>query len=249
MSGYSIQQIGPMQSYNAQFQGQQMTTNTYVPYYHSNTGVKAAALLSIPAALDFLPDLRLRNNNYFENNINTYKQDSEMWKKDIDKLVREAKFSENINNQLKKYKAAIPDIEAYRKTCMRRMKIAIPATLLAMGCTIGSGMLIDGVRNSKAKETAEQYAFSAYPGAASNIRNACIAESGIPYYKSNTGKIFGIGLGAVCGVISAFLNGGMSKTSTNVILRTIAFALGGLASGAIYDNVVNRRARKAANNL
>ena len=241
MSDFSVQQVSQVQSYDTQ----QVTPT--VPYYKSNVGVKTGAILSIPAVIDFLPDVRLKNSDYFEKTISNYQNDIEKAQKGIDEIIKDGKFPEQFNNYLKKYKDSMPSTESFRKTCLRKREIAVPATLIATGCTIGGGMLVDAVRNEKAKKTAEQINRVQNSGAEAMIRNVSFSESGVPYYESNIGKRLGIFLGAACGILSAYLNGGLAKTKTNTALRAIIFALGGLITGNIYDNIVNKKSKESVN--
>jgi len=240
--------VQPIQAYDLSFSSQQ-NRKSDVPYYKSNLGVTTGALLSIPAAIDFLPDLKLRNSDNFEKTILKYEKDLENGKNDIDKIIADKEIPEFYKNFLKKYKTTLPDAQAYRKICERRSKIAIPATLIATGCTIGGGALVDAVRNKKARETAEKVAYVQNEGAAVNIRNASVAQSGMPYHRSAAGKALGPLLGAACGALSAYLNGGTAKNKINLIFRIIGFTAGGFATGSIYDNIVNKRAERVANNI
>lgn len=244
MSDLSIQPINSVQTGNAQFG--RRNSGGGIPYYVSNVGLKTGALLSIPAIIDFLPDVRLNNAEYLEQSIENYKAETEAGKKNIGRIIKEHNLPDGCNNLLRRVQESIPDAEAYRKTCLRKCRIAIPATIIATGCTIGGGAVVDYVRNNRAKETAEL-------GAKGNIEqlsasnNTQLSETGLPYYKSRIGKQLGALFGAGCGILSAFLNGGIARTAANMSIRAFAFALGGLAIGAIYDNVVNKRSEKAVN--
>ncbi len=243
MSDLSVQQVSPVQNYDFQ-QG-----TPSVPYYKSNVGLKTGAILSIPAVIDFLPDVRLKNKDYFEKTIDKYQKDLESTQKNIDAIIKDGNYPERFNNYLKKYKDSMPSTETFRKTCSRKGELAVPATLIATGCTIGGGMLVDALRNEKAKKTAEQIGVAQNNGAEAKIRNISVSDSGIPYYKSNIGKCFGAPLGAACGILSVCLNGGLAKTKTNTVIRTIIFTLGGLVTGSIYDNIVNKKSEKALNEI
>ena len=247
MSDLSIQSVNLGQAYNSPQNRQQKPAENSVPYYESNVGLKTGAILSIPAVIDFLPDMRLKNADYFEQNVENYRKEAEAGKKNIDKIIHENKLPEGCNKFLKRVQASIPDAEAYRNICARRCRIAIPATIIATGCTIGSGLIIDSIRNNNAKEVAEQYAnMSANPNF--SAKNTMVAQSGVPYYKSKVGKQFGALFGGALGVLSALLNGGMARTAPNIGFRSFLFALGGLTIGALYDNIVNKRSEKVANN-
>lgn len=243
MSDLSVQQVSPVQNYDVQ-QGAPS-----VPYYKSNVGLKTGAILSIPAVIDFLPDVRLKNKDYFEKTINKYQNDIESAQKNIDAIIKDGNYPEKLNNYLKKYKDSMPSAEAFRKTCSRKGELAVPATLIATGCTIGGGMLVDAVRNDKAKKTADQIGVAQNNSAEAKIRNISVSDSGIPYYNSNIGKCLGIPLGAACGILSAYLNGGLAKTKTNTVIRAVIFALGGLVTGSIYDNIVNKKSNNALNEI
>ena len=248
MSDLSVQSVNMGQGYGSQQSRNQSFTENAVPYYESNIGLKTGAVLSIPAVIDFLPDLRYKNANYLEKSVENYRRETDLSKKNIDRLVHENKLPDGCNNILKKVQSSIPDAEAYKNICTRRCKIAIPATIVAAGCTLGSGILIDSVRNNKAKEYAEQFS-----GMNSNLnfsaKDAMAVQSGVPYYKSKIGKQLGTLLGGGLGIISSFLNGGMAKNAANIGFRSFMFAIGGLTIGALYDNVVNKRAEKVANNI
>ena len=241
MSDFSVQPISTVQNYDTQ-QG----TPT-VPYYKSDVGLKTGAILSIPAIIDFLPDARLKNSDYFEKTVEKYKKDLETSQKGIDAIIKDGKLPEGLNDYLRKFTDSMPNVEEFEKICSRRSKIAVPATLIATGCTIGGGMLVDTIRNKKAKETAEQIGFAQNSGAEAKIRNLSVSEAGIPYYESKIGKYFGLPLGAACGILSAYLNGGLAKTKTSIAIRTVLFALGGLITGSIYDNIVNKKSATALN--
>ena len=70
-----------------------------------------------------------------------------------------------------------------------------------------------------------------------------------PYYKSRIGKCSGVPSGAACGILSAYLNGGSAKTTSNIVVRTLIFAIEGLVTGSLYDNIVNKKSEKAPNEI
>lgn len=247
MSDLSVQQIQPVQVYNPQFNGDQKVAVSGVPYYESNEGFKTGALLSLPAVVDFLPDLRLKDKDYFEKTVKDYADCVANTNSYIDKKLQAEGTSSAYSNILRKVKGSIPDAEAYRKTCARKYKLAIPATIIATGCTMGAGMLVDSVRNEKAKEVAEQAVLN--QAELQNNPNVAYGVSGTPYYVSKTGRRLGGILGSAFGVLSAYLNGGMAKSAPNVGLRAFLFGLGGLGVGAIYDRTVNKKSERVVNYL
>ena len=246
MVSNSIQNSIQQNQYNVQFDGKKDLADNGVPYYKSDFGIKGAAILCIPAAADFLPDIRLKNADHFEKTVNESLKEIEDGKASLDKLAGNKTFKGKFDDFLLRYKKSLPDAEGVRKIWTRRCKIAIPATIAATGCTLGCGALIDTFRNKKAEQTAKQIAFEKNNGIIPTVQNSA-AESEISYHKSKTGRQLGPILGAVCGVFSAFLNGGIAKSAVNMGGRVFLFGLGGLLAGSIYDRVTNLRAKETVN--
>lgn len=245
MSDLAITSVNSIPNYNVQFMGNSQPDCTQ--YAKSNVGLIGGTILSVPAALDFLPDLRLRNTEYFNENINNYAKEIAKEHKDLGVLIKDAQLPESYRNMLKKMKDSILDVNDYKALCKKRSEIAVPATIAAVVCTIGAGALIDSVRNKNAGKTSAQISSAQTAQDICNNKNIAISDNGIPYYKSNTGKKLAPILGAACGVISAYLNDGLAKNPRNMILRGLIFALGGLAAGTVYDGITDKHEKERFN--
>ena len=247
MSGISIQNMNGVQPYNVQFQGQPYPESAVS--HKSNAGVLGGLVLSVPAAIDFLPDLRLRNKDIFEKSMREYSKDIIKEHSDLSLLLQDGELPQGYRNILKHLKDSIPDTESYRALCQKRTKIAIPAALTAILCTIGCGAIIDAVRNNKNKKITQEISSAKSPAEILGNPDVAINDEGVPYHKSNTGKRLAPIMGAICGAVSAYLNDGLVKKPMHIGCRAAAFALGGLVAGTIYDGVVDKKEKKVVNYL
>ena len=128
-------------------------------------------------------------------------------------------------------------------------KRAIPCAIAAAGLTLGCGVLVDYLRNKKAQESAEFVKQVGTKKAIMEGDNLALSNKGRAYYESNQGKKYGLGLGALCGIIHYAM--GASKHNTNggigvLLISAIEWGLGGLLMGAIADHNTNNDARKHA---
>ncbi len=248
MSGISIQAFNNLQPYNVQFRGN-CTSDSNTPYRKSNTGLLGGLVLSVPAALDFLPDLKMKDNAQLEKQVSDYAKDLTKDRQDLENMLKDNRVPDFYKNFMKKINNSKLEPDAYRNLCKKRTKIAIPATLIAMGSTIGCGAIIDAARNKKAAKTANQIASAKNAQEIINNPNIEITDEGIPYHKSKTGKRLAPIFGALCGGLSAYLNNGYATKPMNMTGRAAAFGLCGLAAGTIYDGIVDKQEKKSINYL
>ena len=131
--------------------------------------------------------------------------------------------------------------EVLAKQLKGMKKYAVPFALIAAGCSIGCGVIVDYLRNKGAKNHADAQVqgLTPPPGFDNNIE---FTDANTIYYKNNTGVKYGAGLGAVCGII----NSAMQKDKKGLIPSMIFYAIGGLIAGAIADKVNNNGAKKAS---
>ena len=249
MSDFSIQPVGSVQPYNNAYQSRQSSAGDNSQRYKSNIGLLGGTALGLAATLDFLPDLRMKNADFFADHMKNYAKDLIKEHQDLDQLIQKGQMPEGYRNLLKKVRESIPDAEAYKAICQNRIKIAVPAAAAALGCTVASGLIIDAVRNKKAKEVNAKIDSAASAKQLKCNSNVGFMDDGTPYFKSNTGKKLAPVLAGLCGVASAYLNGGAAKHPVNIIGRSLAFALGGLVAGTIYDGVSDKHEKESLNYL
>jgi len=142
------------------------------------------------------------------------------------------------------------------KNLEAQKKAAIPFAIIAGLMSIGCGVLIDKIRNQKAAESANVIANS------QNIHEAFMQDEniqtnqlGLPYHHSKTGTKMGALTGAACGLV----HGGMGMANMKglgtlgvaigLLSNAALFALGGWGLGAMYDKIVNGKAKDAATHI
>ena len=199
------------------------TTENGVPYYKTNKGTIAGAILAVPAvAANLAPkfiDVKTID-DYFEDIYND---------KTMEKDVKET-FEKN-------HKAVKEWIE-------HNKKLAIPFAVTAGVLTVGCGILYDKIRNKNAKAAAN----AMVTGDMKNVGDGFISTSkmGTPYYKSENGVKYGVAAGAVCGLAASGMNMISNKKflAGGSILTTGLYTLGGLILGAIVQKSANKAAEK-----
>ena len=230
------------------FKGKTVQNENGVPYYKSNEGLKTGAFLSLLAGGNFLSGLRYRNPDNIKKEIGAYKKLIEDDRKNVDSILGEM----NISNERREFYNKIFNktekvFENYEERLKRRAKIAIPAALAAIACTLGVGALIDRVRNKKAEQSANKMANAQSYDELMQNKDLKFDETGTIYHHSKTGKILGILLGAGCGIVNYLLSTGTLKKirMSNVGI----FGLGGLIVGSIYDGNVNKKSKNVSRNI
>lgn len=120
---------------------------------------------------------------------------------------------------------------------------------IAAACSIGCGVLVDYIRNKKAKEVAEEYVLN--PNQALASENMEYSEEGVPYFKSKIGLKTGALLGATCGILEHMMI--CTKSVKNKMLTgakgTLQMVIGGLLVGALADSLTNSKSKKASNEM
>lgn len=204
---------------NVNFKGIAQNENG-IPYHKSNTGLVTGCILGGVAALSHL------------NSGNS----SELTKK----------FLESLGEKL-------PDDLV--KTLDNKKKYAPVFAMIAAAMSIGCGIVIDKIRNKKVAESANVIATSKNMNDAfmkdGNIRTN---EFGQPYHHSNTGSKLGPIAGAICGLTASGMalftaKKASSKSIIGVLIDAASFALGGWGVGALYDKIVNGKAKDSATQI
>ena len=227
------------------FRGKTVSNGSEMPYYKSDEGLKTGAILSIPAAANFLYGLRYKKPEVVKKEVNIYTKFLESGKQGVDAILKD----NNVPNEIKELYGKIfnnfeTNIENYKKQIAKKGKIAIPAALAAVACTMGTGALIDHVRNVKAEETSKQIVNAQSHGDLVQNENIQVDEKGAIYHHSKTGKGLGTLLGAGCGIVNYFLNKGLPQNAkSSLFINSVLFALGGLIVGSIYDKNVNKKSK------
>ncbi len=222
------------------FKGSFQKSENGIPYYKTNAGTVAGSVMAVPAALTWLINL----------NAPTTKEELEKKSKNMLNMFMPKNISAEeqkaINEGLKESMKDSEKQLEYYKTMKRR---AIPGAIIAAGLTLGCGILVDYLRNKKAQASADFVKQVGMKNAFKEDRDLVLSNSGRAYYKSNQGKKYGFGLGAICGVAAAALahskhnpNSGAAMFISNII----SFGLGGLLMGTIADHNANSDARKHA---
>ena len=102
-------------------------------------------------------------------------------------------------------------------------------------------MLIDHLRNKKAKEKADFVKQVGVKKAVIENDDIALSNKGRAYYESNVGTKYGALLGAVCGLLHTAM-----LRKKEYITNAITFAIGGFIMGKIADSNTNKDARKHA---
>ena len=210
------------------FRGKFERTEQGTPYYKTNSGTVAGGVMAGVAILPWLSKLGFKEAPALDDEAKSIMKEAgmdDMFKKfglkDIDEAFKEA-----------------------NKNGMRLKKYAIPFALVAAACTLGCGMLVDNIRNKKAKETADYTAQVGVKNAIMNGDSVALSNKNRTYYDSNAGKKYGALLGAGCGLIESIMTAGKFKPIG--LLNMIPMAIGGLIMGAITDHYTNNSAKKNA---
>lgn len=200
------------------FKGSYQRTENGTPYYKTNSGTIAGAVMAVPAGLAWIGNLTLPTaEGNSANEIKTV----------FDKFL--PKNPLEFNSVLKKR--------------------AIPCAIIAAGVTLGCGMLVDALRNKRARESAEFVKQVGTKKAVMESDTVSLSNKGRPYYDSTIGKESGFALGAGCGFINYAMNYSKhnpQKGMAALLGSVISFGLGGLLMGAIADHNTNNDARKHA---
>lgn len=230
---------------NCNFKGKWDRTEQGTPYYKTNSGTTAGAVMAVPAGLIWLKDLnKPTTEEEVKKNINNFKES--FWKgfnkgnktPDPDSKAFADGFIRGVDRNL--------EPENLKKTVERNKKIksrAIPAAIVAAGLTLGCGMLVDKLRNDKAKDAANTVKQIGTKNAIMSNDGLTLSNRGRVYYESNQGSKYGALLGAGCGVADAALHSAKPK---GYISNALVFAIGGWIMGAIADHYTNKDAKRHA---
>lgn len=222
------------------FKGSYQRTENGTPYYKTNSGTVAGAVMAVPAGLAWAKSL----------NLPTTKEELEKKSKKIVNMFT----PKNVSTEYKKaiddgIKESLKDAEKQLEHNKVLKKRAIPCAIIAAGVSLGCGMLVDALRNKRARESAE---FVKQVGAKKAVMESdtiSLSNKGRPYYDSKIGKEYGFALGAGCGFINYAMNYSKhnpQKGMAALLGSVISYGLGGLLMGAIADNNTNSDARKHA---
>ncbi len=210
------------------FRGKFERTEQGNPYYKTNAGTVAGGVMAGVATWSWLKRLNFQEVPELDDKAKAFMKESGM------EDVYKAFGIKDINKALKEE----------NKQAARLKKLAIPFAAVAAACTLGCGMLVDSIRNKKAKETADFTAQVGVHNAMMNGDSVALSNKGRTYYDSNTGKKYGALLGAGCGLIESIMTAGKFKPIG--LLNMIPMAIGGLIMGAITDHYTNSSAKKNA---
>lgn len=222
------------------FKGSYQRTENGTPYYKTNSGTIAGAVMAVPAGLAWINALTSP----------TTKEELEKKSKNIIDMFT----PKNISAEDKKViddglKEGLKDAEKKLELNKVLKKRAIPCAIIASGVTLGCGMLVDALRNKRARESAEFVKQVGTKKAVMESDTVSLSNKGRPYYDSKIGKEYGFALGAGCGFINYAMNYSKhnpQKGMAALLGSVISFGLGGLLMGAIADHNTNSDARKHA---
>ena len=210
------------------FKGKFARTEQGNTYYKTNAGTVAGGVMAGVAALPWLNRLSFKEVPPLDIDSKAFMKESGM--EDVFKAFGVKDLDDALNKA--------------NKSGIRMKKYAIPFALIAAACTLGCGMLVDNIRNKKAKETADYTAQVGVHNALMNGDSVALSNKGRTYYDSNVGKKYGALLGAGCGLIESIMSAGKFKPIG--LLNMIPMAIGGLIMGAITDHCTNNSAKKNA---
>lgn len=231
--------VNPCETNNCNFKGKWDKTEQGTPYYKTNSGTVAGAVLAVPAGLLHLSNAKApANSEEYTNMMKKYTDSFTKMMSEAEKKEFEKEFEEGIKANKAQYDKMLEGTK-------RAKKYAIPFAITAAGLTLGCGMLVDHLRNTKAKEFADYTRQVGKKNAIMNGDKVNISNNGNPYYESNEGSKIGGLLGAGCGVVASFMNHGL-KFKPQAIGTIGMFALGGWIMGKIADSNTNKNARKNA---
>ena len=222
------------------FKGSYQRTENGTPYYKTNSGTVAGGVMAGIAGLRWLDDLSRP----------TTKESAEKRARGI----IGAFMPKNMTTDGKKaiedsIKEGLKDVEKQLERNKVLKKRAIPSAIIAAGVTLGCGMLVDALRNKRARESAEFVKQVGTKKAVMESDTVSLSNKGRPYYDSKIGKEYGFALGAGCGFINYAMNYSKhnpQKGMAALLGSVISFGLGGLLMGAIADHNTNSDARKHA---
>ncbi len=217
---------------NCNFRGSFKKTEQGNPYYKTNSGTTAGAILAIPAGLTWLNKISYKEPSAEETEAakNVIKESG------MDDFFKKITGGKNFEETLK----------MGNENALRMKKYAVPFAVLAAGLTVGCGMLVDKFRNDKAKETADIVKQVGVKNAVMNNDRIALSNKGRAYYESNQGSKYGAFLGAGCGIIGALMEQGKNIKISGAIGSALTFALGGWIMGKIADSNSNKDARRHA---
>ena len=214
------------------FRGKFEKTEQGNPYYKTNSGTVAGGVMAGVAALSWLKWLNFKEVPELDDKAKAFMKESGL--EDVYKAFGVKDINKVLNEEYKQK----------NKQGARLKKLAIPFAVVAAACTLGCGMLVDNIRNKKAKETADFTAKVGVRNAIMNGDSVALSNKGRTYYDSNVGKKYGAFLGAGCGLIDSVMSTGKFKPIG--LLNMIPMAIGGLIMGAITDHFTNSNAKKNA---
>ena len=201
------------------------------PYYKSNKGTIAGAVLAVPAVyMNIKPA--------FKNVDELVNKADESYKKIVDMYKGMGIPEEEVNIMMPKN---------YKEILARKKKFAIPFAIVAGVCTLGAGMLYDKKRNQKASEAATDLAQGNYNNIYANGGEVDISKAGLPYYKSNNGVKFGAATGALCGVVRGAMKCIQNKKFrvAELLFPAACFTLGGMMMASIAQGAANKASEKS----
>lgn len=217
---------------NCNFKGKWDRTEQGNPYYKTSSGTTAGAVWAVPAGLFWLNKMK-----YKEPSAEKVKATNEAIKQSgMNDFVKQITGGKNFEETLK----------MGNENALRMKKYAIPFALTAAGLTLGCGMLVDKLRNDKAKEAANTVQQVGTKNAIMSNDDITLSNKGRAYYESNRGSKYGAFLGAGCGIVDAAMGEGKNLKASGLILNVLICTLGGWIMGKIADHYTNKDARKHA---
>jgi hypothetical protein len=211
------------------FKGSVKKNKNGVPYYHSTSGTTIGAVAAAIAGghhlvLAAIPKLDSNNPKH---------------KKFLEENLKTTRTVMNDKN------ATLEDVA---KNFEKAKKIAIPAAIIYAGAALGCGMLVDHIRNSKAKKAANQIASMPPEKVIEKNPNIEVSENRKLYYKSNTGSKYGFALGAGVGIIDILYDLALVKKihPSAAITALVGFGAAGWLLGLLADHNTNKNAEKMA---
>ena len=193
------------------FKGKYKQTNEGNQYYKTNSAAIAGGVLAVPAFISNLGRGKLAQDQLkisSENFKFLFSQMSDQEKAEFNKILNSDKFITTLEKGLNKMKS------------QKWIRAALAASL-----TLGSGLIVNGVRNKNAKKATDEIAEKGAEQAYQDNKNLKISDRGNLYYKSNDGKKLGALLGLGCG--TAFIgynclsNRSFIKDSISVIKKSL----------------------------
>lgn len=224
-----------IQNNQATFKGKWDKTDNGTPYYKSNSATIAGCVMAVPAAL-----VRLRNLK-----INTDKDAlfAKLEKEKNDVIKKFDFLGEDFIKEYKEgYEKQIKDMDKIVNNLKFQKKMAIPFSIIAVGMTVGCGVLVDYMRNKKAQETADYEKQNGTKKTLMKQDSVAISNKGRAYYESHKGRKWGTLLGVGCGLADSLMAHTKNTAWLNVS-NVALFALGGWIMGMIADRNTNKNAK------